>query len=381
MLYLKWKDGDFVFNNISIDHIKKQLASVKELFDPNKESYTLLNNCISNNLSAYDMLEQLNKIGNTNEYPVELQNFFVEKYKELCMLAEVDLLIKQTLDKIYSKDRELEMEMNKRNVFYTGNISYNRDFEKMTYIEKKEYLYALNKDLLAFDDKLLAVKKEKESGESFDENLNKKLENQEITGTKHNEEINKIQEESMKNVRLFTNPMLENVKSFFNYYKSNQSENNFLNVKVEYDASYGVVLDLGYKGTEVNESDVLTRCVFSDMNYFQSEIYSYLLEEHIIDGGIKGYNVEDNKLKSVNLNDENLEVVGSDDVIRQTADALDDQVVYVDSNEKENKNNKVRIRKNDFDKAGKVNVLIIAILMVVVVFVVFAVFIFLDFYS
>lgn len=117
MIYFKKKSGDFMFNNISIEHIKKQLASVKEMFEPSKESYRLLNNCISNDINAYDMLGQLNKIGNTGEFPIELQKFFIEKYKELTMLVEMDLLIKQTLDKITSKNKELEVELKKRNVF------------------------------------------------------------------------------------------------------------------------------------------------------------------------------------------------------------------------------------------------------------------------
>lgn len=370
-----------MFNNISIEHIKKQLASVKELFDPSKESYRLLNNCISNNFTAYDMLGELNKIGNTNEYPMELQNFFIEKYKELTMLAEMDLLIKQTLDKITSKNRELEAELKKRNVFYNVNISYNKDFEQMTYIEKKEYLDRLDKDLLIFDEKLKAIKKEKVSGDSFDEKLDEKLENKEMTSPNHNEEIHRIQEDSMKNIRVFTNPMLENVKNFLNYYKFNQRENSTLNLKIEYNTSSGVVLDIGYKGTEVNENDVLTRCVFSDMNYFQSDIYPYLLEEHIIDGGIKGYDIEKEQLKSVNLNDEGLEVIGSDDVVKQTENILENQVTYVDSNERINKNNKVRVRELDLDKTGKVNDLIVAILIVIIVFIIFTIFIFLDFYG
>ena len=45
------------------------------------------------------------------------------------------------------------------------------------------------------------------------------------------------------------------------------------------------------------------------------------------------------------------------------------------------KNNKVRVRKLDFDKMGKVNDLIVAVLIVIVVFIIFAVFIFLDFYG
>ena len=370
-----------MFNNISTEHIKKQLASVKELFDPNKESYRLLNNCISNDLNAYDMLGELNKIGNTGEYPMELQKFFIEKYKELTMLAEIDLLIKQTLDKITSKNRELEVELKKRNVFYDVNTSYNKDFEKMSYIEKKEYLDSLNKDLFQFDEKLIAIKKEKKSGDSFDEKLEGKLENKEIASPNHDEEIRKMQEESMKNIRVFTNPMIENVKSFLNYYRSNQRENSTLNVKVEYNTSSGVVLDIGYKGTEVNENDVLTRCVFSDMDYFQSDIYPYLIEEHIIDGGIKGYDIEKDKLKSVNLNDESLEVIGSDDTVNNTGNILENQVAYASSNERVNKNNKVRVRKLDFDKMGKVNDLIVAVLIVIVVFIIFAVFIFLDFYG
>ena len=353
-------------NNASIENIKKALDNVKHLFDPSKSSYQILNNCTRENMTASDMLIELNKIGDTKDYPEELRKFFYNRYQELEALAKLDQEIKIREETISKLNQELSIEFQKRHEEYSVKIDFNKNYFSMNYNEKKEYLAKLNNDIETLKNQKRSLNKEKTSGKEYDQELTSK----DIEYNK--EELNNIQEKANKNKITYVNPLINNVKNYYNYYQTNQKENSNLNVAIEYIDNNNIKLNIGYKGTEINENEPLIECIFSDPNYFEAEIYPYLVHEHVVEGGIKGYNIKENKLKSENINDEHLEVKADPEKLNQTAFYLDQEIVREDQ-VKENEINKPKVRKlvNENERIGIANVLIITL------FIIFALIIFL----
>lgn len=102
-------------NNISVETIKKSFESIKNYFDPEKNTYQIITNCISSNSGAEEMLDQLGHLGSTNDYPKELQDFFYEKYNDLKTLVELDKKISNSLENLKQLDKDLEVEFKKKN--------------------------------------------------------------------------------------------------------------------------------------------------------------------------------------------------------------------------------------------------------------------------
>ncbi len=281
-------------NNVSIENIKNVLDNIKSLFDPNKNSYQILNNCTKPNMKAEDMLIELNKLGSTKDYPEELQAFFYNRYQELESLAKLDQEIKRNLEIIEKLNQELSNEFQKKHAQYSPDFYLDQDYFSFTYNEKKVYLSKLNNDIEILKSQKSAISKEKSSGEKYNKDLTRK----DVEYNK--EELNNIQEKASKNKITYVNPLLSDVKSYYSYYQTNQRENSKLNVTIDY-TNNNIKLNIGYKGTEINEQEPLIECLFSDPNYFEAEIYPYLIHEHIVEGGIKGYNIKENNLKAIVL--------------------------------------------------------------------------------
>lgn len=342
-------------NNVSIENIKNVLDNIKSLFDPNKNSYQILNNCTKPNMKAEDMLIELNKLGSTKDYPEELQNFFYNRYQELESLAKLDQEIKRNLEIIEKLNQELSNEFQKKHAQYSPDFYLDQDYFSFTYNEKKVYLSKLNNDIEILKSQKSAISKEKSSGEKYNKDLTRK----DVEYNK--EELNNIQEKASKNKITYVNPLLSDVKSYYSYYQTNQRENSKLNVTIDY-TNNNIKLNIGYKGTEINEQEPLIECLFSDPNYFEAEIYPYLIHEHIVEGGIKGYNIKENNLKSENINAEHLEIKANPNKLNQTATYLDSEVA-TDERDMKNELTKPKVRKliNENERVGIANVLIIAI--------------------
>lgn len=357
-------------NNVSIESIKKSLEEVSKFFDPTKSTYGVIKSCISLEITAEDMIFKLAKIGSTNNYPKELQDFFYDTFEKLKLLAEKDKEIFALLEKIERKSKELENEFSKRNIFYNGSFVKNNDYLNMTYNEKKEYISKCNEEIVKLDSQLDALSLEKLSGESFDEkmNVNNTIEDEFVL--KNNEETKKIQEESEKNIIYFNNPSVRDVLNYINDYRNNSQDNSRLDIKIQYQNDSSVKLNIGYKGIEVNEKYPMIECNFSDVNLFNQEIYPVLLEEHVIDGGIKGYNVKNDSLTSENLNEEGLEIAGNAYMISQAGQYLDNQkeLINEDVNKLENKNVRVRKLENPYNSnAARANGIIVVISLVLII--------------
>lgn len=355
-------------NNINIQSIKKSLELVSKHFDPEKSTYQILKNCIENNLTAEQLKQELVKIGSTNDYPKEFQNFFYNCFEELKVLAEKDKEIKQTLEEIKEKNTEFEQEMKKRNVEYKPEFVETTAYENMTYEQKKEYLSNLTNTLETMKLRIEGIKQEKQSGEKFDEKIEKPISNQSLLNPVSIQEIEQIQKESENNYRIINNPSVNDVKNYVNFYRENQQENSVFNIKIEYKNSSQVILDIGYKGTEVNENAPLYRCVYENTEEFERTILPMLVEEHVIDGGIKGYETKGDQISSTNQNDEELEIKGNQQMVEQTSMYLDNQVVKEETKENTMNNKNVRVRKlEDPYKAGKSNDMIIMILLMFII--------------
>lgn len=352
-------------NDFSIFDVKSRLESVLAFFEPEKPIYHTLNNCINNIFSAEGMYNALLKIGNTDEYSNEFQNFFNSRFEELKLLAEKDREIKECLGKIESLNTTLKLEFNKRNIEYVTNFVFNYNYLNMTYNEKKDYLYYCNKEINNLSDKLSALSTEKVSGESFDEKMGNKYDDESQFIENGKDEINRIQKQAENNIREFVNPSLNSVLNFINDYKDKQEEDSFLNLKVVYDNNSGVILDIGFKGTEVNEKFPLLKCYYSDASSFNKEIYPVLLQEHIIEGGLNQYETSDDSLKSENVHNETFEVHGNSSAAYLANSYFADQVVSKEGDTLKKKKDYVRVRK--IDNSAFVNGIIFSSLLVLVV--------------
>lgn len=175
----------------------------------------------------------------------------------------------------------------------------------------------------------------------------------------------KIQEEVSKNVKVYSNPLIADVKSFVNFYRENQSDNSSFSIKIDCVDNSNIKLNIGYSGNQVNEKYPEIQCLFTNSEYFQESVLPYLIQEHVIDGGIKGYNIEENKVSSENLNGESLKIAGSESLIKQTEVELQNNV-YVDDMERKQENTKVR-KLEIPNKYGVSNFVGITILLVAVI--------------
>lgn len=366
---------------IDVETIRKSLESVIDLFDPDKNSYQIINTCINNKMSAEEMLDNLSKVGNNKEYPQELQDFFYDAYNNLKDLSELDKKIEETFGQIQKENKDLEAILKDKSINFDSDIELKEEYKDAPYEKKKEYLSELERDLESIKEKKSIAKEEKKSGEKFDEGIEKEINRENIEETEHNQEIKEIQDQAEKNIVIYTNPLLENVKNYVNYAKSNEQTGSELAVEIVYNTD-GVELNLGYKGEKVNENHPLMKCKYDNVDYFNEEIYPYLIEEHIMEGGVKGVELNEEGLESVNVVGQSLEIRGNKKIELNAKTVLDEESIeYVDDEnyKKTNKNSKVLTRKlENINNVGKGNdILLMILILIVSVFIVLALIFFL----
>lgn len=356
-------------NDFSILKIKKNLEGVINFFEPGKLVYTTINNCINSDFTAEQMMVELSKIGSTNDYPEEFQNFFYDRFNELKLLAEKDREIQYFHDEIKMLNLNLSQEFAKRGIDYNAELVLNDNYKDLSYSEKKEYLSICRSEREKLLEKVKAVNLEKESGQAFDEKLGSQYDNSEDGLVNNYSQINKIQNDSSENRKMISNPALNTVMNYINNYRENQQEQCNLNVKIVYDNNSGVTLTIGFKGSIVDEKYPLIECYYSDETQFNKDIYPALVEDHVIDGGVNGYDIQNGNLESENINGEGLEIQGNSNVSSSTQQYLDAQVV-----EKEKVKNledkKVKVRVRELDTNAFANGIIVFISLVVVIIVV-----------
>ncbi len=345
--------------NIYLERIRRDLLLVSQYFDPAKSSYAILKSC-SSSQDATTMLENLYKLGSTKDYPDSFRDFFQETENMLKALIEIDKKIENTQNQINEKYNELEKEFEKRGIKYDNEFYLDNNYKDLSYVQKKEYLEKLEKQLqkvdIALDD---GIKKEKELGQKFNEKL------EEMTNSEDNNEKSKlqnIQKNAEDNYKIVSNPDEKFVTTLIEYFRSNQKEESKLNINIEYKGD-SVELNIGYKGKVVNEQDSLYKCVYSDMDYFNKEIKPILIEEHILESETNS-KLEDGKLTSENELGESLEVTGNEDEAIEIQQEIN---YYIDSKTKERKNTNQKVRKlTPYNKAFS-NITIFIIIFIILI--------------
>lgn len=337
-------------NNIDIRIIKKNMLEVSKLFDPSNETYQIINATASNPQSTTeDLLITFKKIGDLKEYPKELANYFYKTYNDLQALDELNKEIESLMNDINKENELLMEEFKKRNVEYQENFQFETDYDKMTYNEKKEYIEKLKEDLNTLKEKNKKIEEsEKELGEKFDEKTLEEVNSPDLKESFHNEKMQQINEDAENNYKVYVNPTLDDVTTFYNYMQDNQTEESKLNVEIDFDSKgLGEVnVKIGYKGTEVNEAYPMLLLNYTDVDQFQKEVLPFLIERHMVDSDeIKKRN-EGTELNSENSFGETIQFKGNSEYISEISNDMDEQIqMYVDAPEQQNKNKpKVRVR-------------------------------------
>ena len=364
-------------NNISVLNIQRSLKDVLMFFDPEKETYKIIMNATLDNMSASSILSELSKIGSTNDYSPDMQDFFYNIMSNLRLLEEQDRKIESLRGNIINLNQELILEFSKRNVSYNEEFNFLENVNMMTYEEKKNYIFILEKDLNVLKDKISSLKIEKKTGEDFGKKLEIDLQSKSLEETSHNENMKKINEDALKNYVVYTNPLIEDIQRFYTYSSKEATDHSKFNVSIEYKEDSSVELKFGYKGDIVDENQKLIICYFSDSNSFNKDIYPYLVNAHIIDGGISGYERGNDSINSENVNGEGLEISGSKEIADVTENALSSSVVYEDDKDKSLEKGNARVRKfNNEDAFNLTNTLYIIIFACVLVIILCGVFLY-----
>lgn len=355
-------------NNVYIEKIKMYLREVANYFDPQKSSYQILMRTI-NSSNASEMLDELNKLGLTRDYPENLKNFFGETYKMLEAIEKQEQQINQNNNQIKEKGQEVKEELNKRNIDYNLEYGIEKQLDKMSYVEKQEYIAKQEKQLKNIELALeKGIKQEKTSGDEFDDRIYNLTKPEALSNDKG--EVRKINEDARNNKLYLLNPDSNDVLTIIGDLRETQTNNNKLNIKINYENSKMVTLQIGYKGTQVDESKPLYNCVYSDSDYFKASILPVLLSEHLIDDVNKFQ--ENGSLNSENSDGETLEVTGNEKEVNFVNNEING---YVDdynikkSMQTNKKNVRVRLDENIYKSAASLSVTIYVIILVVAIFI------------
>ncbi len=351
-------------NDIALEKIKKYLDDSTVFFDPDKETYNILKSCTTEEIQAEEILNNLNKIGEIKEYPEFLQKFFDKAFKALEYLEEKDKEIEDIMKELEKEHEILKEELKKRGIEYKDELNPMEKYKEQTYNEKKDNISDLKDDLDKLKDKNYILKNnEKELGKAFDEELTEEIEAKEFENSKHNDEMEKINENAQNNKKQLVNPTLEDFKNHYEFMEENQTDLSRLNIEVEYKDDSTVEVKIGYKGTEVDETKQQIICNYdsNQLEYFDNEIMPYLVEKHVIEsGGIKNKeeNAEKETLDTVNANDEAMLIIGTAAGAAYAKKEIDENIItYVDNPEKEVKDKGIakQIRREFYNNNGTEN--------------------------
>ena len=350
-------------NNVYLEKIKRYLKEASNYFDPQKSSYQTLMRAINSN-NASEMLDELDKLGLMKDYPENLQNFFSETYKMLEALEKQEKQINQNNDQIKEKGQEVKEELSKRNIDYNLEYGIEKQLDKMSYVEKQDYIAKQEKQLENIELALeKGIRQEKTSGDEFDERIYNLTTPEALSNDKG--EVRKINEDARNNKLYLLNPDSENVLTIIGDLRGTQTNDSKLNIKIDYENSKMVTLQIGYKGTQVDESKPLYNCVYSDPSYFKAFILPELLEQHLIDEPNKFQ--ENGSLMSENSEGETLEVTGNENEVNSVSNEIDSCVddYNIEKSMRMNKKNvRVRLDENIYKSAASLSVTIYVIILI-----------------
>ena len=322
--------------NVSIDEIKRQLNEVLGLFDANSNSYNVIVSCIKSN-SVSEMSSLLNSL-NLDKNVAFLNNFFDDIRDKLKSLSLIEKKIDDMVSSINEKIKLMKENFDSRNVSFNSYFVSADDLSKMSYLQMNEYLEKLAKMDNDLSSELEAFEKEKKSGESFDDKLDVRVNG----SNSHNAEISNIQKNSSNNIKKLDNPDSSVIRGILDEYRRTQDVNNAVNADIVYSNNGTVSLNIGYKGTKVDESKPLYSCCFSDASYFNATILPILVEERLVDRTVSS-DLYSGNVNASNRMGESLNVVGNPVGVAATAS-------FVNSVYNANENSKVSEKIYDVDK-------------------------------
>lgn len=305
-------------NNVYLERIRRNLLVVSQYFAPSKSSYSVLKNCSSAS-TAEDMLSWLNKLGETKDFPENFRNFF---YEVDIMLKEIIKIDKEISDALVLRDekyKSVKDEYAKRGMNYDAFVLSNDNYLDMSYVQKKEFLDRLNKQIelvgISLDQ---GIKKEKKLGKEYNSEVSRMAN---INNSNDKNQIDSIQRRAGNNFKIVSNPDENFVYSILSHFRDQQREGSKLNIDIDYSNGNAVSLVIGYKGNVVDEREPAYKCVYSDLDYFNSVVRPVLLAEHVIDENVRS-NTLDDELVSENDTGETISVNGNSKEVMDTSEEL-----------------------------------------------------------
>lgn len=359
---------------MDLNEIKSSLREILSFLDPDGSYYQIVKNCSEDYMSAEDMLKEFRSLRNIKSDVPEIPLYFEYMYNAIDSVVKLDKQINDAMDEAQKLNEEIRAEFANRNIPYEIQFVRDNSFLDMTFDQKLNFLEQLRADNETLKDKLKTFEVEKKLGDEFD----KKLDEKEVSmggvlSPNQVSEIDKIQRDASNNYRLIVNPALDVVMNNINFYKDNQSENSVFDLKINYEKSDSVDLEISFKGTSVNEKYPKIVFNFTDVEHFNSEILPHVTNDYAKDG-INEVSKNENEITSDNIYGESLTITGNSKyidtspVVHYTENFLENSKIDEKVNVLDNSKKLVRTLK--FDNKGINNVLIyfiIAFLFIIVI--------------
>ena len=340
-----------MYNNISIESLQRSLRGQMKYFDPEKDVYKALNKCVNDKtITPEKMLNELSKIGDMKDFPVELQRYFYERRNELESLQRITKERDELRDSVLKEKEDLSKEFASRGIPNTLDFQYNKKEKGETYLQISKEVKELKHDNEIIKQQLLNLNSvEKISGEKF-EGFEDKVKN--FDNREYNFEQDRIQENASKNKELKENLSADNLVAAYNFYHKNQTDLSKLDISIDFQGDSYATIKFSYKGTNVNESYPSFECSYSDMRLLNTA-YKELLSAYMGESNIENLNTNGSNLSGENIDGETLNVSAPNHVIDKVNSDIneleenrdkDEDYLYVDGSRTNNKGI-VRTRK------------------------------------
>ena len=359
-------------NERTIGNIKNSFNTVAKALDGvdgEEETYQILKELSTENLTPTQMLEKLSQINNISGYGQVLDEFFFKTTEELKSLVEQEKQKESLTEELKQKHSEYQKEVAEKGLKPTADthgleFKYGNDASYKTMDKTND---ELQKDIDLVDKRLDELQQTRKTGDPLEEiptdtydkisGIEEKPDNPNQNIEKMNSEFNKINEQVMK-VNNYNNPTVYDMDNIYHYIADQQTADALLNVEISYDTD-NVKVFLTLEGTNIDESIGKTVCYFSNTEEFNKEILPFLVSVHASGGLDKEATIENGDLESINNYDEKLEISNNDEISIDTADKLNEQM-------KMQKNNSYqRVRSLNSRGYNKINSYIIMIALAI----------------
>lgn len=346
----------------SISEIQKKLSYFKELFDPEKSTYPIIRDIADNKYTPEEALDKLLTIDNMYEMPKNVQDYYDIILNDLKNLVDDRKKVKLREELLKQASMNIESNLHDRKIDLNANTLEQHE-ENDTQAKQQAYINNLSSENNKLDNVNQSLKKEKEVGQKFDD----KFVQSTLT---YGNQLEKINEEALNNVKIVVNPSVADLRNYVNFYKSNQRDDQTFNIRINGSPSQRSI-ELFYKGYNVNEKISKVVFEYTSEEAFDSKAIYEIVMLYANDAETLSSTNENNKYVNVSSNGDTLEIndmpVEFTDNVDKNINEMqkDDQLLY------DKRNVKKLVRKLD-DVASaemlKIFVLIVIIFVILVVF-------------